>query len=380
MPDDIIRPTPPMTVQPPMEAETPPEPDESPPNLAAEVAEVDPAVPVSGEGVSQDSAEPADPPKAEAKPELTEREKLIADLTGVGVKPPEGDDGAESPATEQDKAPEQPEGTKPETAPEQDADLVELTNDSAKAMKPGEARRKINRLITRIKQAEPLAAMSKEIIETCEANSFAPDDYRAWVNIGIGIQQGNPQALAAFKQIADKAGITAGNSTAQIPEGFEAKLAEWEENIDVTPKVAKALRDMFKSAAKPPASTAAPVAPTPIPQPAAAPAGQPAPAPRPDARQIGYNRMLDVGARYKTKLGAAKWAEIQPALKVALKAKGDKSPEAWADVYEAEIEKIVATAPRPKVIQTGTRPGTQSGPTKPVFKSERERVIHEHTA
>jgi hypothetical protein len=43
-----------------------------------------------------------------------------------------------------------------------------------------------------------------------------------------------------------------------------------------------------------------------------------------------------------------------------------------------EIE--IAKAPKPKPLGSTVRPGTQSGPSKPVFKSERERVIHEHTA
>jgi len=344
-----------------------PQPEAEVPEAASPAAE-----PV--EGRSQESPAAEEQPKADPpKPEKTLREQLIDQLTGVEEPKSEDEDEEPTPpANKQDPAPAKPEDAKPEEIPE---DLVEVTNDDIKAMKPGEGRRKINRLIKRLKDAEPYAQGYKEIVDTCAANGFAPDDYKAWVGIGIGLQRGNPQAAEHLKQIMAKAGMTVG--AAGPPPELEKLLSELEEAIDVTPAAAKKLRALFKAAPAPeqprpaaaqqqqqqqPVQPQAPVAPNP---------NTPDP-----ARERGLTEMVDVGTRWKDKLGEARWKEIQPTLAAALKAKGNRPPASWGSIYEAEIEKIVAKS-KPATLTSGLRPGGgQAGSSTPSFKTERERVLH----
>ena len=329
---------------------------------------------------SQDEQSPAtevvkaDPPPEADPPKPSAREKLIAKLTGVGEEPEPESPEAEPPTPEpKAEGTEQPKAEKPPEAPPEDE--KEVTNEEIARMKPGEARRKINRLLQKNREAAPLVGMAKEIIETCEKNGMTPADYKAWVALGLGLQAGHPQALEHFKQLADRAGITA--APAGMTPEFEAKLTELEENVDVSPKAARQLRALF--GAKAPAKAPTP-APAPAPAPAKAPQNPNTPSPEQQAvqqrQQAGYSEMLQVGERYQKQIGEDRWKEIQPALAAALKARGAKAPEAWGPVYEAEINKLIAAAPRPAQVGTQLRPGTSpTASAAPQFKSERERVI-----
>jgi hypothetical protein len=367
--------------------------DESPPP-ASDEAPPAPPPDESGEGISQEPEAPADPPKAESKPApKTEREKLIAKLTGVEKDSPvEKKEPEPPPATEpEDKAPEAPaeDSTKaPETPPAKaDDDLTELTNETAKAMKPGEARRKINRLITRTKTAEPKAAAFDEIVDFCTANNLSPADYKSWIGVAAGLQQQDPNAVEIIKNIANKLGLipepVAPPAPTLTPEML-AQIQEWEDDADINPKVARKMRAMFGGnppaapAAQPPAPPAAVTQPPP-------PARQPAPQQQVPPEQLqaakaaqdGLAEMVAIGERYKATLGANRWNEIQPKLSAALKARGAKPPAAWAAIYEAEVEKILSKVPQVPPVKPGVQPGKTTAPATPQFKTERERLLHD---
>jgi hypothetical protein len=373
--DDPITVTPLAETAEPVEAQDTapsPQPEAQAPEAAPPAAE-----PVEGDS-PETSAEPEQPKAAPPKPEKSLREALIDKLTGVEEPKSEDDEEPTPPANPQDKAPAKPEDTPKDKPADPPEDLNELTNETAKAMKPGDVRRKINRLIARVREATPLAAVGKDIIDTCEANGLAPADFKAWVNIGIGLQQGNPQAVEMFKGIAAKVG-TAPEATPVMPADFEAKLAELEEAVDISPKAARQLRALFgkPQTEQPNTQPAAPPKPNTQTPNAQTPAAKPQQAV--DPRQVGLDAMVKVGERYKAQIGADRWQEIQPALSAALKAKGARAPGAWADVYESEIEKILARAPKPTTPDSNLRPGGQAGSSTPQFKTERARVLHKLT-
>jgi hypothetical protein len=364
-------------------AASPAEEPQTAPADPAPAADPAPSPAEPGDGISPEPERPDPPPKAEAEPHIqSEREKLISKLTGVEEEPPSEDDEAKPPpATPETAETPPPDADKDTPADAADQDMVELTNESAKTLKPAEYRRKVNRLITRIKEAAPLAEIGKDIIETCEKHQLDPADYRAWVALGLGVHVGDEAARTQLKQIAIKAGLVPASTTAAMPADFEAKLAQWEEDVDITPKVAKQLRAMFGKPNTPapeqpntpaPAAPAAPAAVAPV-APAADPAAQ-----HKQRQDAGFARMVAVGERYKVKLGDARWKEIQPALSAALKAR-KALPEVWDTVYETEIERILVSAPKPRIGTPPLRPGSTPTPAKPVFKSARERLLHDYS-
>lgn len=327
--------------------------------------------PEQPEASAEPEATETPPPKAdadEAHPDAespeTRRERLIDELTG---KTDDQEEAQQAPEGTEEPKPE-PEAKAPEPT---DDDLQEVTNETVRAMKPGEARRKINKLISRVKEAEQLAAGYKEIVDLCQANGFSPEDYKAWVKIGIGLQRGDPQALEAFKFVGQRVGLTPGIDY----DAVNKLLDELVERVDVSEEAAEKIRAAIKA---PPKAAQAP-AQTPPPAPAPAPASPP-PQPPPAAQeQLRVQRSLHelerVANKYRQKLGEARWKEIQPALVEAMKPRASLPPEAWAAVYEAEIEKLVAKGGT-KPAAAGLRPSSTTGTAKPQFKSERERVIH----
>jgi len=333
----------------------------------------------TGEGSSPPEPKPEDPPKADdpPKPEPTARERLIAKLTGA-------EDDEEPTNVDADPAPETPpKAEAPETPPapepekSDDEELTELTNDTASKLKPGDYRRKVNKLISRVKQAEPLAAVGKEIIELCEANKLAPPDYKAWVEVGIGLQNGDPQALAMLKNVATKAGIMPTSVPATMSPELDAWLTTQEKALEIAPSVAAELRKRLGPPAAPPAP---PTAPTPQPPPTQRQQAPPAANPYVQAQTRAVKEIDRIADEYIAKLGDARFAELEPKIMVALKARKGKHPDAWPDIFRAVVAEELAKAPKLATPGQPLRPGSTPSSATPQFKTERERLIHKYSA
>jgi hypothetical protein len=356
---------------PPEQAEvstTPPSPDGG-----------DPAPAEPGDAAPSEKPEDSAPPAEAEKPDpQAHRRKLIAQLTGE-VDPPKDEDPPEDQPAEQAKAPEEtpadppaPEAKKQEPEPPQADDLNEVTNDSIRAMKPGEARRKINRLITRYKEAAPLADLGREIIQACEKNGLSPDDYRAWVALGMGVSTGDENAIKQLVAFSQRFNQKPADPPPPAPaDDTEAWLKKQVDEMNISPAAADELRKRLAPKAPPPA------------QPAVPPAAPQRRGPAPEyaaAQQRAYADLDRIEAEYEKKLGT-RWQEVKPRVIEALKAKAGRHPDAWGDIYRSSIEAELARAPKPPPIQPGLRPGTgaSAGSGTPQFKSERERVIHSYT-
>lgn len=356
-----------------------------PPITQGDDADTPPAKP--GEGSSPEPETQETPPKADEAPDVPKsaREQLIAKLISVDdVKPePEKEPEPEAAAAEKPEATETKtaEGeTKPEKAPEsnKDDELTELTNDTAKAMKPGEARRKINRLIERVKDSEPLAKGYKEIIDVCEKHGFAPEDYRAWVHLGIGIQDGNEAALKEFATLATKLGILPEAAAApELPADLDTWLNSQIKDLEISPVAAAELRKKLGVGKE------APAAKPPVRQQQTQPERQPAPRVDPlvQARTKATNELGRIADEYEKKIGEARFKELEPRIKAELAKRQGRHPDAWPDIFRAVIDAEIARAPKPAAVNPGLRPGGSSTPaTKQTFKTERERVIHQYTS
>lgn len=328
---------------------------------------------------SQDEQSPAtevvkaDPPPAADPPKPSAREKLIAKLTGVGEEPEPESPEAEPPTPEpKAEGTEQPKAEKPPEAPPEDE--KEVTNEEIARMKPGEARRKINRLLQKNREAAPLVGMAKEIIETCEKNGMTPADYKAWVALGLGLQAGHPQALEHFKQLADKAGIIPAVA-AGLPPEVDAWLDAQVKDLEISTSAAAELRKQLGGAARPAPAKVLPPAPAP------APARQP---PQPSPISVAQNRAVDqidrIATTYEKQIGEARFKQLEPRIMAELAKRKGSHPDAWPDIYRSVVETEIAKAPKPAPITPAIRPGTSpTASAAPQFKSERERVIANYT-
>jgi hypothetical protein len=356
-----------------------------PPATDGGAAETPPAS--SGEGSSPDPAPEADPPKADPPPETkSNRERLIAKLTGEeDAAPPKAEEPETPAATEpQAKEPTPKEGDtpKPDKTPEpaKDEDLSELTNETAAKLKPGEVRRKINRLLERVKSSEPLAKGFQEIVETCEKNGFSPDDYKAWVHLGIGIQNGDEGAVQRFAALAEKMGITA-PAAPTIPPDLDAWLETQAKDLEISATATAELRKRLGLTGAP-APAAAP-APRPAPAPAPRQPQPQAPAPNPEIaiRSRATQEIGRLADEYEKRIGADNFKALEPRIMTELAKRKGKHPDAWPDIFRSVVESELARAPKPASVQGNLRPGGSSAPaSQPAFKTERERLLHKYTS
>lgn len=341
----------------------------------------EPAEAASAEAPAEPEASTSPPPDSEARDEEAEspetrRERLIDELTNAHDD--EATTAKPQPSDETASAAQPPAHEPKAETPADDEDLQEVTNESVRAMKPGEARRKINKLISRVKEAEQMAAGYREIVELCQANGLSPEDYKAWVKIGIGLQRGDPTAIEAFKFIGQRVGAALPAAGPDL-SAINKLIDELVDSVDMSEEAAKKIRDALGASATPATPAKPAPAQAPVQPPAPPPAQPPAPSATPDAETHRVHRALreleTVAQRYRQRLGDARWKEIQPALVEAMKPRASTPPEAWAAVYEAEIEKLLARGAA-KPVASSLRPSSTSGAVKPQFKSERERVIH----
>jgi hypothetical protein len=351
--------------------------EDAAPPPASEEAPADPKPAEPGEGVSPEPEPPAEPPKAEAEPVQSAREKLISKLIGEEESPKPEETEVE-PATAEE-TPKPPKAEEPPKAPEppKDDDLKEVTNEDIKALKPGEARRKITRLITRVRESEPMAQGYKEIVDLCQKNGISPDDYKAWVALGVGIQQGNEAAVKDFASLAEKLGITAPVQAPAITPDLDAWLAAQTKDLEISATAAAELRKRLGAA--PPAPAAATPAPTPAPRQAAPQPRQPVVDPVIAARTAATTEIGRIADEYEKRIGVDNFKALEPRVMAELAKRKGKHPDAWADIYRVVVESELAKAPKLAQIQSTLRPRTgQAPPATPEFKTERERLIHKY--
>jgi hypothetical protein len=336
----------------------------------------------SGEGVSQEMEAVATPPKAdEAASPTSHRDKLIAKLTGVEDVPStdEAEPEEAEPKAAETPAPTPKEEDKPkavEPTSKEDEDRTELTNETAKAMKPGEVRRKINRLLTETRELRPMAQGFKEIIDYCTENDFTPEDYKAWVALGAGINKGDEGALKRFQDLAAKVLPPAPAAGGLTPE-LDSWLIDQTRDLEISKATAAELRKRLGAAP----AAATPAAPAAAPKPAA-PAAPPTPRADPIivARQRATEEIGKATDEYEKRIGVANYKALEPRIMAELAKRKGRHPDAWPDIFRSVVETELARAPKPAQIGGTLRPGTSSAPaSQPVFKSERERVIASYT-
>lgn len=313
------------------------------------------------------------------------RRKLIQKLTGVDDsdgEPPVGTD-LETPAPAAD--PEQAAEDKPPTEDpaKPDAELAKVDNDTVKAMKPGEARRRINRLVERVVEMKPHAEMAREIIDACEKHQMSPADYKAWVALGLGLQRGDDEAKTMFAEIAKKAGVIPEPAAPVEPVSpLTAELDAWLEmqvkSLDMSPTVAAELKKRLGTPLPAPAA----VKPPPVPAKAAAPS-QPQADPQRVAYKAAYDKAIisidSIMGQFEKQLGPD-YKTVEPRIMAALAKRKGTHPDAWPDIVRSIVAAEAARLPKrtPPRQTLGGGNGTSPG-AKPVFKSERERVIYQTT-
>jgi hypothetical protein len=309
----------------------------------------------------------AEPTASEQKPEPPKsmREEIIRKLTGEDADKPEP--AAEAPEADKPKEEAKPEPKAGE--PDEPIPDTPITNEQVTAMKPGEARRKINRLLDERTKLRPLAGMASEIIQECQKAGLTPEDYKAWVKLGLGLQTGDPRALKAVADLAVKAGAI------QVPKaedvdvsGLESALKKAEDDFDLEhlrKEVAK-----LKEKKQP----VTPVAPPPQPMPQPDTRAQQAEAHNRATAEIG--RLAD---DYSKKVPAGDWEKLQPKIMSELAKFQGRHPDAWPAIFTAVVEKEIASIPKPAQVKPALTPGKTTSPARPVFKSERERAIHRLT-
>jgi hypothetical protein len=321
--------------------------------------------------------QPAKPDAPKEDPQATRR-KLIDSLTGVAnEKAPEEE---AEPEAKDDTEPEKATAAAPEKKPE-DAepahdDLAEVTNESVTKMKPGEARRKINKLISRVRAAEPFAALGNEIVQTCERHGFSAADYKAWMDIGIGMHLGDERAKAAFANLAKQAGIVAEPPAPAevLTSDLNAWLDEQVKDLEMSPGVADALRDKLKTPAPAPRQAAPP--------PAAPrqPVQQIAPQRpwTPQDEQSAIGEIDTIMADFEKQIGAD-YKTIEPRIMAELSKRKGRHPHAWPDIVRSVIATERARLPQRKPVQTSVGASQGASSSAVPLKTERAKTIHRLT-
>jgi hypothetical protein len=310
----------------------------------------------------EDKAKPSDKPAA--------RDSLLSKWASDDSKPEDAAaDPPAKPADDQppaaDKAGEQ------DKAPEADPD--ELTQDDRKAFGQ-KAQERIHKLVRRAKDAEVRAKLADEIVGFCQQNGFTPEDYRTWVQIGAGLQRNDPRAMGALAAMAKDLGIveqqTAG--PAMTPE-FEAMLAKMEENLDISPSAAKALREKL---GKPPAPRQQ-APPVPQQQAPPAPLQQAPPARWTQQDEIKAVQAIDSHAKaFIAKHGEAAWKQVEGKVKATLAKSAGSHPDAWMPLFkEALATEFGRLPPATKPVTQALSPTKTTTTSKQTFKSERDRIL-----
>lgn len=320
--------------------------------------------------------QPAKPDSAKEDPHATRR-KLIDSLTGVAnEKAPEEE---AEPEAKDDTAAEKAPAAAPEKKSEAESDaddLTEVTNESVMKMKPGEARRKINKLIEKRRAEAPFVALGNEIVQTCEQHGFSPADYKAWMDIGIGMHRGDERAKAAFANLAKQAGIVAEPpAPAEIlTSDLNAWLDKQVKDLEMSPGVADALRDKLKAASPAPKPAAPPTA---APRPPVQPAAPQRPW-TPQDEQFAISEIDTIMADFEKQIGAD-YKTIEPRIMAELSKRKGRHPHAWPDIVRSVIATERARLPQRKPVQTSVGASQGASSSAVPLKTERAKTIHRLT-
>ncbi len=163
-----------------------------------------------------------------------------------------------------------------------------------------------------------------------------------------------------------------------LPADLDTWLDEQVKDLEISREAAKALREKFK--ATPPKAADPPPAPAPQPR-QQLPQQQPGVSPEyMNARTRAVNEIGRIADEYEKRLGADRFAELEPKIQEALKARKGRHPDAWPDIYRSAIETELAKAPKLATPGTSLRPGSTPSSSTPQFKTERERLLHKYGA
>ena len=342
----------------------PDDPNDSPPPNPENEAAAQPAA-SSPPPESEATATPGSPPSAdnpqpgaESTPAANEqaREAFFAKWTKDETKTdPPAEPVEEKPAPETAATP-------PPAEPPEPLEL--LTQESAAKLSPGEVRRKVNRLLDRVKQAEAkvaeqdeLAQLGTDVITTAKSAGWTPAQYVQVMQNVSGAMAGDPAALARVRQAFDIKPTQAAPAWGQDDEAW---ITDAVAAGDMTVEAAKQLRQRMTQ------RQAAPPAPAPAPPPPAVPA------PR-QANPAALNEQIGEALERATAgLPETDVAKVDEQVKKELIAHRKKHPNLPREAYPAVIEAIAsgivarhkAAAPRAPVIRQALTP-TPSSPSTP---------------
>ncbi len=326
---------------------------------------------------AEQTPQPEVPASKEVKP--SNREALIAKLTAKNEQAPEQDELEETPVAETETTPsEQPAATKDETpAPAatetadepdpSDAEIQHYSENAQKRIRQAIKARKDTE--AKLKDAEPLAGFGADILNRAQSANVPPQVFADWVDVGVEVYS-NPQTGAQrLVKMAESLGYKTQGSA--IPEGFDGFLKKLEEELEISPDAAKAIRSRLKPAETP--------APTP-----------PAEASQPQRQTVDNNKLvMDKAVRDMNQLSAdmakahgASWNEIEAAAAKRLEEFKGSPPSLWPNLFKNAVNLVVAerkAAAPPVKLQTKTLRPTTAPPGKEAPKSNRARVLQKYT-
>lgn len=338
----------------------------------------------SGLAAEAPKSEPTPAIPANEPPAVSAVEKFMQEQMAKDPKPAEAAAPSEAPAAQEadpkvaSPAAEADEEDDSDVAPIEklERDIAELPEDMAKTR----LAKKHRKTVSRLKTVEPLADLGADIITTCKAHNWSPQDYTKWVRLGAKAQAGDAEAL---KELQAMLAVPAPQQTGrrwgdEDDRWLDQQIASGAIAADVAADMRKRWREATPAAPQAPAPAPQPVQQTPVPpivrqQMPAAPAG-------PDQQAVarGQEAIATAFAKHTTGLSEADQARVRDEVVRRLGAHRGAHPDAWGAIAENITASVVttlkaATAPR-QTIKPALRPGTGSNPA-PAPKTAQEAFM-----
>ncbi len=242
-----------------------------------------------------------------------------------------------------------------------DDDDGPITNDVAAKdgiADPSKFRRKYNKMREKLAEAEGLADLGTDILTTCAAIGWTPQQYVQTMQLHAAASKGDPKALEELRR------LVGGASPAPAAPAWTAADDDWlveqVANGDMSKDAAKALRSRYTKAAATPAPAPAPQAPAPQPQRSSPP---PPPAQGWTEAQAAAGRAAITKARADALAGLSDVDRQKidaEAAKLVAQHKGSH-PDAWGAIVRSTIQGVIArhkAAAQNVPIRTTARPST----------------------
>lgn len=344
------------------------------------------------DAVDDPDAEEGEPPAENEVPQQTDKaDKPVEDEPPVENEPP-APDAEEAEADDQIPDDEEPieelvieEEPEEEPEPEIDSKLLgrvpqdewnklpKVTKDRINALR---ADRKQHRSrLAEVEGREGLASYAEQIIRFADEHKIGDSDLQTWLEAGAVVQQGGEAAISELLTMARAFGWEP--ETAPPPPPGDAPLPDWlQAKVDAFEIDEATARDVARRMAPDPK---APEAPTP--QRSERPR---APRYGPSDDQVAKGHEIIAGRieSAERRFGSS-WAKIWPLVERGMLAKKGASPDAWGDIFDAEVEKVVARhKPRrpTRVGRTGLGPTSKKHEQVDAEQLKgRDRLYHKYT-